>query len=184
MAEQDELVRDDAPATASKDIHPDRELSAETVTIGRPASELYDYWRDVANLPTFVENLESIEKLDDRRSRWTVKAPAGKSVSWISEITDDCPGESISWQSQEGADVPNSGKVEFIDVGQRGTIVRAVIAYEAPAGIVGKVVAKMFQREPRIQSRRDLRRFKQLMETGEISTNARNPAMKAEQEDK
>ena len=74
--------------------------------------------------------------------------------------------------------------VPVIDLGERGTIVRAVIAYEAPAGIVGKTIAKMFQREPLIQSRRDLRRFKQLMETGEICTNARNPAMKAEQEDK
>ena len=184
MADHDQLVRDDAPATASKDIHPERELSAETVTIARPPGELYDYWRDAGNLPSFVENLESIELLDDRRSRWTVKAPGGKTVSWVSRITHDCPGESISWQSEEGADVPNSGKVSFIDAGHRGTIVRAVIAYEAPAGIVGKVVAKMFQREPRIQSRRDLRRFKQLMETGEISTNARNPAMKAEQEDK
>lgn len=184
MPDQDEMVRDDAPATSSKTIKPDRELSAETVTIARSPDELYAVWRDIDNLPRFVENLESIEKIDDRRSRWTVKAPAGKTVSWTSEITDDCPGESISWQSEEGADIPNSGKVEFIDAGQRGSIVRAVIAYEAPAGIVGKVVAKMFQREPRIQSRRDLRRFKQLMETGEISTNARNPAIKAEQEDK
>ena len=184
MADQEELVRDDAPSTASKTIKPRRELSAETVTIARPADELYAYWRDIRNLPNFVENLESVERIDDRRSRWTVKAPAGKTVSWVSEITDDCPGESISWQSVEGADVPNSGKVEFIDMGERGTIVRAVIAYEPPAGIIGKAVAKMFQREPRIQSRRDLRRFKQLMETGEISTNARNPAMKAEQEDK
>ena len=182
--DDDLAVRDDAPPTTAKDIHPARELSAETVTIRRPAQELYDYWRDASNLPSFVENLESIEKIDDRRSRWTVKAPGGKSVSWVSQVTDDCPGESISWQSEEGADVPNSGKVSFIDVGERGTIVRAVIAYEAPAGIVGKAIAKMFQREPRIQSRRDLRRFKQLMETGEISTNARNPAMKAEQEDK
>jgi uncharacterized membrane protein len=184
MPDQDEMVRDDAPATSSKTIKPDRELSAETVTIARSPDELYAVWRDIDNLPRFVENLESIEKIDDWRSRWTVKAPAGKTVSWTSEITDDRPGESISWQSEEGADIPNSGKVEFIDAGQRGSIVRAVIAYEAPAGIVGKVVAKMFQREPRIQSRRDLRRFKQLMETGEISTNARNPAIKAEQEDK
>jgi uncharacterized membrane protein len=184
MPHQDELVRDDAPATSSKTINPQRELSAETVTIARPAEELYSIWRDVRNLPDFVENLESIEQIDDRRSRWTVKAPGGKTVSWVSAITDDCPGESISWQSEEGADVPNSGKVEFVDMGERGTIVRAVIAYEAPAGIIGKTVAKMFQREPRIQSRRDLRRFKQLIETGEISTNARNPAMKAEQEDK
>ena len=183
MPNQDELVRDDAPITSSKIIEPDRELSAEAVTIGRTPQELYDYWRDVANLPRFVENLQSIERIDDQRSRWTVKAPAGKTVSWVSVITDDQPGRSISWQSEPGADVPNSGRVEFIDAGARGTVVRAVIAYEAPAGIVGKLVAKMFQREPRIQSRRDLRRFKQLMEAGEIATNARNLKMLANRED-
>ena len=106
-------------------------------------------------------------------SEVTVKAPAGKTVSWESVITDEEPGRSISWQARN-ADVPNSGKVEFEDAGERGTIVRAIIAYEPPAGVIGKVVAKMFQREPRIQSRRDLRRFKQLMETGEIATGARN----------
>jgi uncharacterized membrane protein len=182
MSDQDELVRDDAPITSSKTAEPDRELSSEAVTIARPTGELYAFWRDVDNLPKFVENLAGIEKIDDQRSRWTVKAPGGKTVSWESVITDDQPGKSISWQSAEGADVPNSGKVEFRDAGQRGSVVRALIAYDPPGGIIGKIVAKMFQREPRIQSRRDLRRFKQLMETGEISTSARNPAMQAEQE--
>ena len=182
MPESEELVRDDAPPTSFKTIRPERELSAESVTIARPASELHAFWRDPDNLPRFVENLESIEKLDGERSRWTVKAPGGKTVSWVARITDDCPGESISWQSEEGADVPNSGKVEFVDAGMRGTVVRAIIAYDAPAGIVGKIVAKMFQREPRIQSRRDLRRFKQLMETGELATGARNAAQRAERE--
>ena len=182
MSQQEDLVRDDAPITSSKTAKPDRDLSAEAVTIGRPASELYAFWRDVTNLPKFVENLERIEKLDERRSRWTVKGPGGTTVSWDSVITDDQPGQSISWQA-ENADVPNSGKVEFLDAGTRGTVVRAVIAYEPPAGVVGKVVAKMFQREPRIQSRRDLRRFKQLMEAGEIATSARNGRMLAEQED-
>jgi uncharacterized membrane protein len=183
MSDQDELVRDDAPITSSKTIEPDWALSAEAVTIGRPPDELYAFWRDVNNLPKFVENLASIEKIDDVRSRWTVKAPGGKTVSWESVITDDRPGKGLSWQSAEGADLPNRGKVEFKDAGMRGTVVRVAIAYDPPAGMIGRLVAKMFQREPRIQSRRDLRRFKQLMETGEISTSARNPAIKAEQED-
>jgi len=182
MAHQDELVRDDAPITSSKSIDPDWALSAEAVTIARAPDELYAFWRDVNNLPKFVESLADIEKIDEQRSRWTVKAPGGKTVSWESIITNDLPGQAISWQSAEGADVPNRGKVEFRDAGQRGSVVRVVIAYDPPAGVVGKLVAKMFQREPRIQSRRDLRRFKQLMETGEIATNARNPKMLAEQE--
>jgi uncharacterized membrane protein len=167
---------DDAPITASKTAKPDRTLTAEAVTINRPAQELYDFWRETPNLATFMENIESIERIDDQRTRWRVKAPAGKTVEWESVITHEEPGRSISWQSAEGADIDNSGKVEFIDAGERGTIVRAVIAYDPPGGMIGQIIAKLFQREPRIQSRQDLRRFRMLMETGEIATSARNRA--------
>ena len=183
MPTHDELVRDDAPITASKSVKSEGSLSAEAVTIARPAEELFSFWREVTNLASFMENIESIERIDDKRSRWTVKAPGGSSVSWESLITDEQPGRSIRWQSVEGGDIDNKGKVEFIDAGQRGTIVRAVIAYDPPAGMVGKIAAKLFQREPRIQSRRDLHRFKQLMEAGEIATGARNARIRAEQED-
>ncbi len=182
MSQSDELVRDDAPITASKIDKPD-DVSAETVTIGRPAQELFAFWRDVANLARFMENIESIEPIDQRRSRWTVKAPGGSTVRWESIITDEQPGRSISWQSAEGADIDNRGTVQFIDAGERGTIVRAIIAYDPPAGMIGKLAAKLVQREPRIQSRRDLRRFKQLMEAGEIATSARNRRILAEQEE-
>ena len=168
--------RDDAPITAAKNVHSDRSLLAETVTINRPAQELYDYWRDLPNLATFMENIESIEKIDETRSHWRVRAPMDQIVEWDAVITHDLPGTSLSWQSAEGADVVNSGKVSFVEAGARGTVVRAIIAYEPPAGVIGKIVAKMFQREPRIQARRDLHRFKQLMETGEIATASRTRA--------
>ncbi len=173
---------DDAPVTTSKHTKPDRALFAETVTINRPADELYDFWRDVTNLASFMDNIEAIDVIDATRSRWRVKAPLEKTVEWESVITDDQPGRSITWQSAEGADVSNSGKVEFLRTGHRGTVVRAVIAYEPPAGVVGQLFAKIFQREPRLQTRRDLRRFKQLMETGEIATSARNRAIHDEKE--
>ena len=93
-------------------------------------------------------------------------------MEWDSIITEDIPGELIAWQSAEGAGVPNSGRIEFRDSGNgRGTVVTATIAYDPPAGKLGKLFAKVFQREPKIQARRDLRRFKQLMETGEIPTS-------------
>ena len=177
------LEHDDAPVTASKTAKPDRTLSAETITIARPARELYDFWRDPDNLVQIMDNIVSIEPRGRDRSRWTVRGPAKSEHSWESVITDDRPGESISWQSAEGADVVNSGKIEFKDAGERGTVVRATIAYEPPGGTIGKAIAKLFQREPRIQSRRDLRRFKQLMETGEVATGARNRRIAAENED-
>lgn len=166
-------VLDDAPVTASKTAKPERELVAESVTINRPAGELFAFWRAPENLVGVMENIVSIEPIDRNRSIWTVKAPQGE-VSWESVISDEKPDREITWQSAKGADVENSGRVEFIPVGRRGTVVRATIAYDAPGGAVGKVIAKLFQREPRIQARRDMHRFKQLMETGEIATGARN----------
>lgn len=165
---------DDAPVTAAKDGHGDRALLAETVTINRPAQELYGFWRDQRNLVQVMDNVVSIEPVGPNRSRWTVKAPAGRTVSWESVVTHDVPGREIAWQSAEGADVANSGRIEFRDAGARGTVVRAVIAYDPPGGTVGQLVAKLLQREPQLQSRRDLHRFKQLMEAGEVATSARN----------
>ncbi|QWT16689.1 SRPBCC family protein [Sphingobium xenophagum] len=164
---------DDAPPTSSKTASADRALLAESVTINRPARELYDFWRQPANLVGVLENIRSIDIIDDTRSRWTVEAPAGREASWESVISEDVPGVSITWQSAPGADVANSGRIEFTEVGDRGTVVRAVIAYDPPGGTIGQFIAKLFQREPRIQTRRDLRRFKQLMETGEVATSSR-----------
>jgi uncharacterized membrane protein len=166
--------RDDAPVTTSKTADPGRKLFSEAVTINLPAEELYGFWRNPVNLVRVMDNIASIEPIDDTRSRWTVKGPAGRHVSWESVITHDVPGEEITWQSAEGADVANSGRIEFRDAGKRGTIVRATIAYDPPGGKLGEIVAKLFQREPRLQTRRDLHRFKQLMETGEVATGARN----------
>lgn len=178
--DSDTVERDDAPITASKDTHADRALFAESVTINRPAQELYAFWRQSENLVQVMENIVSIEPLGPDRSRWTVKAPGGSDVSWESVITKDVPGREIYWQSAEGADVANSGRIEFHEAGKRGTVVRAVIAYDPPGGTIGKLIAKLFQREPRIQTRRDLHRFKQLMEAGEIATSARTARQREE----
>ena len=173
-------LRDDAPPTAAKDLDSSRALLAESVTINRPAQELYAFWRNPENLTQVMENVVSIEPVGAERSRWTVKAPAGDVVSWESVITKDVPGREIYWQSAEGADIANSGRIEFRDAGERGTVVRAVIAYDPPGGTIGKMIAKLFQREPRIQTRRDLHRFKQLMEAGEIATSARTQRQREE----
>lgn len=165
--------RDDAPPTTAKDLHEERELIGRAVTINRPVAEVFAYFRDFTNLPSFMENVVRIDVLDARRSHWVVKAPAGKTVEWDSTVTEEIQNGSISWQSDDGADVPNSGRINFRDAGDRGTVVTATIAYDPPGGTIGKIVAKLFQREPAIQARRDLRRFKQLMETGEIATAAR-----------
>ena len=121
-----------------------------------------------------MENVERVDVIDDRRSHWVVKAPAGRTVEWDAVVTAEAKDSFIAWASADGADVPNRGRIDFRDAGDRGTVVTATIVYDPPAGAIGKLIAKMFQREPAIQARRDLRRFKQLMETGEIATSAMN----------
>ena len=147
-------------------------VSGRTVTINRPREELYAFWRDFRNLPRFMENIEAVTVSDDRRSHWVVKAPGGATVEWDAVITQDEPGRLLAWESDENADIKNSGLIEFRDAPPgRGSEVTATLAYDPPGGDIGKLIAKLFQREPKVQSRHDLRRFKQLMETGEISTS-------------
>lgn len=148
-------------------------LIGRSVTINRPRQEVYERWRDFTAFPQFMDNVRSVEPIDATRSRWTIEAPAGTSVELITELTDDRTGERIAWRSTAESQIGTSGEVLFEDAALgRGTIVRLVQSYTPPAGALGKAIAKLFQREPNVQARRDLRRFKSLMETGEVSTNA------------
>jgi uncharacterized membrane protein len=175
---------DDAPLSAAK--RPDAAaagigegdaLIGRTVTINRPRAEVYAFWRNFENLPRFMESVEGVSVVDDSRSRWIVSGPAGRAVEWDAIITEDEPDRLIAWRSAEGADVDHTGRIEFRDSSAgRGTEVTATILYDPPAGSAGKWVAKLFQKEPKTQVRRDLRRFKQLLETGEVSTAKPGPA--------
>ena len=189
MPDDQPYVPDDGPATASR--HADVRATAvdgdagaivgRTVTIGRPRAEVYAFWRDFANLATVMENVERIDVLDARRSHWVVKAPAGRTVEWNAVVTQDEPGALIAWESEAGADVANSGRIEFADAPPgRGTMVRATLAYDPPGGAIGKVIAKVLQREPAEQTRRDLRRLKQFLETGEVTSSASPSGRKSE----
>lgn len=187
-------LADDAPLSTSKQTEATDKavtslveergdtLIGRSVTINRPRDELYAYFRDFSNLPTFMDNVLRVDIYDSRRSHWVVKAPAGRAMEWDSTITEEAEGEYLVWASDAGADVANSGRIEFRDAGPRGTIVSATLVYDPPAGLIGKVIAKLFQREPAIQARRDLRRFKQLMETGEVATAARSRAQQQEEQ--
>lgn len=167
-------AKDPNPAVAGLPIDDDDagELIGRTVTINRSPQDLYAFWRDFRNLPLLMDNIESVQILDSTRSHWKVKVPADTTVEWDSLISEDIPGEVISWRSAEKASITNSGRIEFKPMSNgRGTQVTITIVYDPPAGTLGKIIAKLFQREPNIQVRQDLRRFKQLMETGEIPTS-------------
>ena len=140
-----------------------------TTTVRKPASEVYAFWRDLENLPTFMAHLEQVRATGDRTSHWVAGAPFGKDVEWDAEITDEVPGEKIAWRSTGNADVPNAGTVRFVPAPDGvSTEVHVVLVYEIPGGSVGKAVAKYFGEEPHQQLDDDLRRFKQVLETGEV----------------
>ncbi len=142
---------------------------AKSITIKRSPEEVYRFWRNFENLPQFMYHLENVEVRGSGRSHWTAKAPGGTTVEWDAETTEDVPNERIAWRSLPGADVTNSGVVEFRPAPRgRGTEVRVLLEYDPPAGVLGRVVAKLFGEEPNQQISDDLRRFKQVMETGEV----------------
>jgi uncharacterized membrane protein len=146
------------------------------VTIKRPVEEVYAFWRDFTNLPSFMYHLESVEPSGDGRSHWTAKAAAGATVDWDAEITEDRPNVRIAWASLEGSKVENSGSVAFTAApGGDGTEVRVELSYDPPGGALGKIVAKLFGEEPQQQISDDLRRLKQVLETGEVVLSEGSP---------
>jgi uncharacterized membrane protein len=143
--------------------------SEKSVTINRPANELFTFWRDFENLPRFMEHLERVQVIDARRSHWVAKAPAGQRVEWDAEIHNEIPNELIAWRSLPGSEIANAGSVHFRAWPDgHGTEVRVVLSYEPPAGRLGDAVARLFGESPSQQVEDDLRRFKQVMEGGEV----------------
>jgi uncharacterized membrane protein len=140
-----------------------------STTVAQRREETYSFWRDFSNFPRFMYHLESVEVRADGRSHWVAKAIAGRTVEWDAEVTEERPGELIAWRSLEGSTVRNRGSVRFLDApGGRGTEIHVEIVYDLPAGPIAAVVARMLGEEPQQQVRDDLRRLKQVLETGEV----------------
>jgi len=174
------------PAVLNRHVQPDSTRAAlggergthvrESVRLEKPVADVYRFWRRLENLPRFMTHLHRVTENPDGRSHWVAAGPAGLTVEWDAEITEDRPNELIAWRSTN-ADVQNSGVVRFVpEPAGRGTIVRVEIKYSPPAGVVGAMVAKLFGEEPEQQVHEDLRRFKRFMETGEIPTIEGQPA--------
>jgi uncharacterized membrane protein len=147
------------------------ELSS-TFTINKPKNDVYSFWRKLENLPRFMQHLENVEELDDKRSKWTAKLPGGVGkVSWEAEIQNDISGELIAWNSLPGSTVDNAGEVRFKDAttGSDSTEVSVRITYRLPGGDLGSIAAKLFNPAVEKMMREDIRSFKRLMETGDAS---------------
>ena len=150
------------------------ELTAAT-TVNKSPQEVYDFWRGLERLPQFMHHLESVEWLDERTTRWRAAAPVGQ-VGWDAELTEDVRGERIAWRSLPGTSVPNSGSVDLTPApGGRGTEVRVHLTYSVPGGRAGRAVARLLGEEPHQQVEDDLRRFKQVIETGQVVRSDGSP---------
>jgi uncharacterized membrane protein len=158
--------------TAGSQLLPRRELRATTsIIIDRPRDELYSAWRNFDNLPRFMQHILEVTTYDDRRSHWVARMPLGQRVEWDSEVTEDVPNERIKWQSTGDSAVQHHGEVRFRPATDgRGTEVDVDLHYLPPGGSVGTAFARLISGLTRYEIQADVRRFKQLMETGEIST--------------
>jgi uncharacterized membrane protein len=139
----------------------------ERVTIERPVHEVYRHWRDFSNLAAFMHHVERVDVIDQRRSHWVVRGPAGRTVEWDAEIINEIEPELIGWRSLPGADVASAGSVQFRQTPRGATEVRVRLQYQPPAGKVGSWLAALFGREPSQQIHDDLHRLKQILETGD-----------------
>jgi len=146
----------------------------ESVTISKPVAEVYRFWRNFENLPQFMEHLDSVSMREEGISHWVAVGPAGTRVEWDARIINEIDDKLIGWQSLEGSTVATAGSVNF-DVTEHGTRVRVHLQYDPPGGRVGATIARLFGEEPNQTVREDLRRFKRLLETGEIPTTEGQP---------
>jgi uncharacterized membrane protein len=147
----------------------------KTITINAPTEKLYLFWRNFENLPRFMHHLQAVQVIDEKRSHWVTQGPAGMTIAWDAEIINDVENKLIAWQSIQPADLYHSGSVHFHPVPHRGTEVQAVLRYTPPAGALGVAFAKLFHKEPAQQIADDLRRFKNLVEAGEIPITVGQP---------
>jgi uncharacterized membrane protein len=148
-------------------------IAEGSVLINCAREEAYKRYRRFEELPTFMNHLESVEKIGDKQYRWTAVGPMGLRISWNTEIVDEREGEFVAWRSLPGSDLAVEGSVRFETApGDRGTILAAVTRYDPPAGKLGRSIAKLFGKDPKFLMQQDLRRFRAVLETGEIPTTA------------
>jgi uncharacterized membrane protein len=147
----------------------------ESITINKPAAELYRFWRDFENLGRFMEHIESV-RVEGNCSHWIACGPLGTRFEWDAEIITERPNELIGWRSLPGSEIDTAGSVHFRQLpGDRGTEVRVVLKYDPPVGKAGAAVAHLFGQSPQGQIRDDLQCLKRFMETGEIPTRGGQP---------
>jgi uncharacterized membrane protein len=150
----------------------------ESVTVQAPPDALYALLRDPGNLQGIVRGVEGMQRLDEVRARWITRGSGGIVTQWNAEVINDVPGRIIGWRSFTGADVAHAGSVVLRPRMQGETEVTVTLQCDMPAGRAGLALARIFGRSPRTRVRNALRRWKQLLESGELPTVEGQPAGK------
>ncbi len=147
-----------------------------SITVQLPRHDAYARWRDAATQPLVWAHFAELTNATERGAHWLVRAPLGRTLEWDATVVEERSPELIRWQTTEAADVPNEGSVEFRDApGEHGTELTLRVRFEPPAGAIGEAGARVFDDAPKLVLEKALRRFKQLVETGEIASNEHNP---------
>ncbi len=159
-----------------RDTAADEDISVEitrTITVNKPRPEVYQFWRQLENLPRFMEHLKSVQQLGPKRSAWSARIPGGiGTIAWDADIVQEVENELIAWKSLPAADIDNAGEVRFSDdLSGKETIVQVAISYRPPAGAMGGMAAKLLNPMLKNMVQEDIRRFKRLMETGEVQVS-------------
>jgi uncharacterized membrane protein len=136
----------------------------QRISIARRPEEVFEFWRDLTNLPRFLSHLERIDVIDGRRSHWVVQGPAGMLVEWDAELINEIRPELLAWKSLPGADVASAGSVRFTPLGRDRTELRVRMQYAPPAGRAGAALARLLGEAPESMLRTDLRRLKHILE--------------------
>jgi len=169
-------IRSKSAAASVTGAAPDALVTA-SVIVGKSARECYDFWRDPTNMTRISPLVESITVIDERTSKWCIQTPLGKRIEWESRVTAESPGQRISWRSMDGGGLYHAGVVHFEEAtGRRGTLVTVSMHYRVPGGQAGRALVKLIGADPRSEVREDLRRFKRLLEAGEIPTTDGQPS--------
>lgn len=160
-----------AAAKSAKNAKASGEFTSEkSIAIDRAPDEVYRFWRNFENLPRVMKHLKSVRAIDEKKSHWVAKAPAGVEIEWDAEITEERENRRIAWRSIEGSEIRNDGVVLFEPLtGDKTTELRVRLRYSLPAGRAGKAFAKLFGKDPDRILDEELRGFKTLMETGETA---------------
>lgn len=159
----------------------DDDMSRFAITIGKTQAEVFQFWRDLTNLPKFMKDLKSVEILSEKRSKWKVEVASGLSVEWTAEITKERPNEMIAWKSIDGSEVDTWGSVWFWPAPEgRGTVVSLSLDYKIPGGKLAELAAKLLKEDPETLIQTNLHRLKALLETGEIPTTEGQPSGREE----